>query len=296
MSNATWLLPVLRDVGLDVKTVSGWEGRGRPASTGAFAPVGVLNHHTGTRGVDPHPSLGIITRGRPDLKGPLSQTLLARTSVIWIVAAGRCNHAGGARRSGPIVAGDGNEELIGIEVETSGYQHLTKDQRGALVLANAAILRHLHRDQDWARLHAETSVTGKWDLAEAGHTINAGHLRHDIGVALAALAPPRPRVTHLPVVDLSRIIHAFRVDSAARRDGTPGAYPAGVRLVESALSTAGFLNPKYAGDAYAGPVTIAAYMAHQRHLGYRGTDADGVPGMTSLVKLAARRHKFAVAA
>ena len=38
----------LRARGLRVVEVDGWHGRGRPASTGGFDPVGVLCHHTAT--------------------------------------------------------------------------------------------------------------------------------------------------------------------------------------------------------------------------------------------------------
>jgi len=295
---ATWLLPVFRDVGLDVKTVSGWEGRGRPESTGGLAPhPGVLNHHTGSKSAGPHPSLGLLVRGRADLPGPLCNFSTARNGVVWLVAAGRANHAGVARRSGPIKNGDGNEEMLGNEVETSGFEEMPDVQRDAVVLANAAALRHLDHDASWARLHAETSVTGKWDLGEHGHTISAAQLRRDIADMLERLRPAKPRASTLPKVDVSRLIHAFHTDGAHRR--TPksqGTYPHGTRLVEAALADLHFLSTRYVGDGYAGPQTVEAYQAYQRALGYRGPDADGIPGMTSLVQLGHRTKRFAVVA
>lgn len=42
-------------------------------------------------------------------------------------------------------------------------------------------------------------------------------------------------------------------------------------------------------DGVFGPKTRAAYASWQRSLGYKGTDADGIPGATSLAKLAARK-------
>ena len=294
---ATWLLPVLRDVGLDVKTVSGWESRGRPRSTGEFDPRAILTHHTGAKGAGAHPSLGIVTRGRSDLPGPLCHVLTARTGVVWLVAAGRANHAGVAKKSGPVPAGDGNAELIGNEVDTSGFQEMPQVQRDAAVLVAAAVLRHLDQGPTWARLHAETSVTGKWDLGEHGHTISGPGWRRDVADQLAHLLPAKPRTTDLPKVDVSRLVNAFRVDGAKKR--TPkseGTYPHGTRLVESALADLGFLSRTYVGDGYAGPQTVEAYSDYQRALGYRGKDADGIPGMTSLVTLGNRGKRFAVVA
>jgi len=294
---ATWLLPVLRDVGLDVKTVSGWEGRGRPESTGDFDPRGYLAHHTGSKSAGPHPSLGLLVRGRADLPGPLCQISTARNGVVWIIAAGRANHAGVAKKTGPVPGGDGNAMLIGNEVETSGFEEMPAVQRDSVVMAGAAILRHLGHEATWTRLHAETSVTGKWDLAELGHTISGTQLRRDVADMLVRLRPPAPRTSPLPKVDVSRLLHAFRVDGAHKRTPTAdGVYPHGAKLVEAALADMHFLSTRYVGDGYAGPQTVEAYAAFQKALGYRGRDADGEPGLTSLVQLGHRTKRFAVVA
>lgn len=49
--------------------------------------------------------------------------------------------------------------------------------------------------------------------------------------------------------------------------------------------TAGLLSAKWADGSY-GTKTIAAYAAWQRHCGYTGRDADGIPGHTTLTALA----------
>lgn len=296
---ATWMLPVLRDAGLQVATVSGWEGRGRPASTGHFAPGYVGNHHTGTRTLGAHPTLGLVTRGRSDLPGPLCQLLLARDGVFWCVASGRANHAGVSNGTGLLLPGDGNWQMIGIEVETSGFEAMTAAQRRALPIGNAAILRHLGHGAAGAFLHQTWSITGKWDLAENGQTIDLGEFRDQVAGEIRRLEPKKPRrtVTRLPLVDLSRAVHAFRVEGRWPKpnDRRP-LYPAGVRLIETELVNAGFLSPKHV-DGYAGPPTLRAYALWQRHLGYRQADADGIPGATSLVRLGVRgRDSFKVAA
>lgn len=289
-NRVTWLLPVLRDAGLKVATVSGWEGRGRPASTGNLDPIAVLNHHTGTKTRGNHPTLGMVTRGRADLPGPLCHILLARNGVPVLVAAGRANHAGLTNGAGILAKGDGNSQLVGIEVETSGYEQMTTQQRAVLPILNAAILRHLGRGLEGAFLHETTSVTGKWDLAEDGETVDLADLRVETGVALARLQPkPASRTdTRLPVVDLSRAVHAFRKEGHRPRTaaGVP-LYPDGVRLIETELANAGFLDRRLV-DGYAGPPTLRAYQQWQRRLGYRQSDADGIPGATSLVKLGVR--------
>jgi hypothetical protein len=42
-----------------------------------------------------------------------------------------------------------------------------------------------------------------------------------------------------------------------------------------------------------GPLTRAAYKKWQQKLGFRGADADGIPGFTSLKRLGAK-HGFGV--
>lgn len=296
-THATWMLPVLRDAGIDVKTVSGWESRGRPPTTGGFDPYAVGNHHTGTSALGAHPSLGLVTRGRSDLPGPLCQILLARNGVAWLVAAGRANHAGVSSGPGKLKAGDGNWQMVGIEVETSGMEAMTDDQWATLPRINAALLKHMGNGHLYSFLHETWSITGKWDLAEHGHTIDLGEFRDKVRAQINDLTPAPPRVTTLPTVNMSRLVEAFQVDSRHQRGPKrEGRYPKGVKLVEEALADLGLLSRRYAADGYAGPTTVAAYRQFQRTLGYRGKDADGVPGMTSLVTLGHRGKRFAVKA
>lgn len=286
----TWLLPVLRDGGLDVGVVSGWESRGRPASTGHSGPYHAVGfHHTGTRALGAHPTLGLVVRGRSDLPGPLCHDLLSRTGKVWLVAAGRANHAGLSNGSGRLNTGDGNRQIIGTEVESSGYEKLTAAQLEVIPVLAALKLRHIGEPASSTFLHHTWSTTGKWDLGEQGHTIDLAALRHRVAKALDDLKPPKDRATTLPTVDLSRLTRAARTESRHRRTPTTTPlYPAGVKLVEAELVNAGLLDKAYAGDGYYGPPTLRAYHQWQTRLGYRGDDATGIPGMTSLVKLGAR--------
>ncbi|MFF5790260.1 N-acetylmuramoyl-L-alanine amidase [Streptomyces sp. NPDC012693] len=92
-------------------------------------------------------------------------------------------------------------------------------------------------------------------------------------------APPRP------VVDLSKLIAAAKSDPPRR--GTPVSYY-GVKTLESALVAEGLLAREVA-DGHFGTATVRAYAAWQRRAGFKGSDADGIPGAESLRKLATKR-------
>jgi hypothetical protein len=161
----TWLADALRGEGCQVTEEAGWTSRGRPASTGAFNPYGVLWHHTGTHASssDPAPSLHTVINGRSDLPGPLCQVLIDYSGVCHVVAAGRANHAGQCGGFGPFPPGDGNAQLVGFEIDYDGTQPMSSAQRDAATRASAACLRRFSKGSGNAARHAETSTTGKWD-------------------------------------------------------------------------------------------------------------------------------------
>ena len=163
MATIPWLVDVLRGAGVPVVIEGDWLNRMRP---GSFAPIGVLWHHTAatSSASNPHPALNVCINGRSDLAGPLCQALVDYNGVFHVISAGRCNHAGEARASGPIPAGDGNTMLIGWEIDYNGVnQSMTAAQYNNSLKATAAVLRQLGRDSSYARGHRETSVTGKID-------------------------------------------------------------------------------------------------------------------------------------
>lgn len=100
---------------------------------------------------------------------------------------------------------------------------------------------------------------------------------------------PKKKAPAKPVVDLSKLVAAARSNPKAK--GQPVTY-SGVKTVEAALVREGLLSKSLA-DGHFGTATVAAYAAWQRRLGYRGKDADGIPGMTSLKKLGTK-HGFTV--
>ena len=116
---------------------------------------------------------------------------------------------------------------------------------------------------------------------------------HDLvfpGIAAGAGGggPTQPPV---PEVSLRRVVEAARSNPPAR--GTPITYGA-VVYVERALVAEGLLKAALA-DGHYGSSTVDAYRAYQVRLGYRGSDADGIPGTASLTRLGSL-HGFRVVA
>jgi hypothetical protein len=103
---------------------------------------------------------------------------------------------------------------------------------------------------------------------------------------------PAPKPAAKPTVSLSHIVYAARHDPPAAQGHT--SYRAEVLLVEKALKAEGLLAGQYVDGSF-GSLTVNAYARWQKRLGYSGSAADGVPGMTSLKKLGAK-HGFDVVA
>lgn len=149
-----WMPSVLRAAGLKVAVVDGWEGRGL-GDVGQT--LGVLCHHTAGSKNGNMPSLQLLTHGRPDLQGPLTQLGLGRDGTYYVVAAGRCNHAGPGIWNGII---KGNTHFIGIEAEHTGLVddpwpdvQVEAYRRGA-----AALLKHAGLDAGCCAGHREYAL------------------------------------------------------------------------------------------------------------------------------------------
>jgi peptidoglycan hydrolase-like protein with peptidoglycan-binding domain len=150
-----WLPSVLNAAGLKVALVDGWESRGRGDVGQIF---GVICHHTAGAQQGNMPSLRILRDGRPDLKGPLAQLGLGRDGTYYVIAAGRCNHAGKGIWRG---LSNGNANFICIEAENTGLANdvpwpnvqLDAYQRGV-----AAILRHIGRGVEFCAGHKEYAL------------------------------------------------------------------------------------------------------------------------------------------
>ncbi len=150
-----WLPQVLKDAGLKVALVDGWETRGR-GDVGNI--VGVICHHTAGPRNGNMPSLNTLIKGRADLPGPLAQLGLGRDGAYFVIAAGRCNHAGaGSWRS----VTNGNTQFIGIEAENTGLSNDSpwpEVQMDAYRRGVAAILTRIARAADFCAGHKEFAL------------------------------------------------------------------------------------------------------------------------------------------
>lgn len=150
-----WLADVLKNAGLKVAPVPGWQDRGR-GDVGQT--LGVLCHHTAGGKKGNMPSLDLIVKGRPDLPGPLAQLGLGRDGTFYVIAAGRCNHAGKGIWQGLV---NGNSNFIGIEAENTGtHEDLPwpEVQMDAYRRGVAAILKHIGRGAEFCAGHKEYAL------------------------------------------------------------------------------------------------------------------------------------------
>lgn len=148
--------PMLRKWGLVVRTVPGWETRG----SSSFFPGGHVCHHDAiaTRWTSP-PS--ILINGRSDLAGPLCNFALASDGTVWLVAAGRANHAG----EGGWMGLSGNSSVWGTEAQNSGLgdQQWPKVQVEAYARLCAATAEYSGFTQDHVCFHREWAAGRKID-------------------------------------------------------------------------------------------------------------------------------------
>jgi hypothetical protein len=176
-----------REAGLTVTFEPGWETRGNGYAANY---VGFLAHHTGTASslANPFPTHTTLRVGRSDLQGPLCNSAGPADGSVHVMAALPANHAGasGGRSMGPLpVTGLFNPRVWGHEIDYAGTVPMRPEQYRAATVWARCVLTALTEvgqiprfDPERVRLHAETSVTGKWDPGDApGHTIDGPAFR-----------------------------------------------------------------------------------------------------------------------
>lgn len=142
----------LASAGIKVTFVEGWETRARP---GDFTPRGLVCHHTAGPAAGEYPSLATVRDGRggdDPLPGPLAQFGLGRSGQVFVIAAGKANHAGPGEFRGL----SGNNSVWGIEAENTGLGQPWPDvQLDAYARLAAALARHTGFTSDLVAAHRE---------------------------------------------------------------------------------------------------------------------------------------------
>lgn len=181
------------------------------------APDGHLTHHTASRfdaGFD------LLVNGRSDLSGPLCNMCTWRDGHVTLIAAFPANHAGasGGKSMGPLPKTRSfNKHVWGNEVMYPGTEPMTDAQyRTALIMAGVVCGILKRPNPEWARFHASTSVTGKWDAGYApGKTYDLAKFHRDIWPALNAGGTPAP--SGPPAGGLHVVVHGDTLWGLAQR-------------------------------------------------------------------------------
>lgn len=131
------LADVARRTGYPVVEVAGWKTRGRPGGMSDVRTV--ICHHTANGGAPGnYPSLRVVRDGRPGLPGPLAQYGLGVDGTIYVIAAGKSNHAGVSRSTDYT-----NSHAIGIEAEAIGVPGAKGDWPAAQMEAYVRLCKAL---------------------------------------------------------------------------------------------------------------------------------------------------------
>ncbi len=251
-----WLSRVLKDAGLKVAAVPGWETRGN-SDVGAIE--GVMCHHTVGPKNGNMPSLGVLKDGRRDLQGPLAQLGLGRDGTFYIIAAGKANHAGEGEWKN---IKTGNSSFIGIEGENTGINKPGNPnhdypwpaiQMDAFHRGVAAILKHIGQNESMCCGHKEYALPRGRKIDP---TFDMDDFRSNVAVILGGTAPvptPIPRNDNKGHPTLRR---------GAKGD-----------LVKEIQKKMGFVENSVDGEF--GPLTEAAVRRFQRS---KGLVPDGIVG------------------
>ena len=199
-----WLEDVLRPaLGDRLKTLPGWESDGVGGTMGNI--WGVIWHHTGNAAETPES----ISRGRPDLAGPLAQIHIAPDGIVTIVAVGPCNHAGKGSWVG-LPTDNANAYTIGVECAWPSDPTITESTQGrerwpdAQIISmrdvGAALTKHLgvpvsHNisHKEWATQGPLGFRQGKWDPGNLDMDWFRGEIQKDIdGYAFPGETPEVP--------------------------------------------------------------------------------------------------------
>lgn len=173
------LADACRDAGLNVVETNGWRTRGADF---VVKPSVVVAHHTASsKTAGSMPSLNVLIDGRPDLPGPLCQVGLSRGGVVYVIAAGKANHAGPGRWAGFTRS----DQTIGCEAENDGVgEPWTRAQTDAYDLVAAVLLDLLGSSASLLCAHREWATPAGRKIDPAGIDMDA--MRRRVGRLLEA--------------------------------------------------------------------------------------------------------------
>jgi hypothetical protein len=189
VARALWVPDKLREYGVNVVAVAGWQTRGSET----FTPKVVIAHHTAGPNTGDAPSLNLCINGRHDLPGPLCQIVLGRTGTAYIIASGRANHAG----AGGWNAVTGNTNSFGVEAENTGRgdEPWPTAQLEAYYRVCAALLDGIGRDQLWVCGHKEWAPRRKIDPWGLDMNVFRAEVGKRLGHSTPAPTPPPTQPT-----------------------------------------------------------------------------------------------------
>jgi hypothetical protein len=153
--SATWLPDAIRDMGVEVVEVDGWQNRGH----GDVDPMVYVSHHTADGPNGRTPSLGIVINGAAyTAPGPLANILQSRedgegNDKAYIVAAGTSYNAGTGGWNGV----SGNSHTIGNEIEHVGTEPIPQHRVETACRIAAGCLKAMGRDANNHCQHWEWS-------------------------------------------------------------------------------------------------------------------------------------------
>lgn len=267
MPYLTDLADACRKSGLKVVEVDGWKTRGH-GGMAVSKPQSIICHHTATsdRAQGDIPTLNVLIRGHGSLKGPLSQIGLSRSGIVYVIAAGRCYHAGPA-----FLRRQTNSYAIGIECEASGAKPIEGEQLQAYHRLVRALMEHYGVPLAHVESHGEIAAPRgrKNDILN-----NMTQFRNDVanitsrfvagtGVSIPSVSKPTTPKALLAV------------------DGQIG--PNTVRALQKWLQTVGKFNFSPSGgiDGGLGPFTVSALQVQLARNGLKLGRADGKFGPQS---------------
>ncbi|REK87664.1 N-acetylmuramoyl-L-alanine amidase [Streptomyces inhibens] len=316
---ASKLLAALRNEGLVVHEVRNWRHHNRNTK-GRWGPLnGVMIHHTVTKGVES--SVDLCYDGHPDLPGPLCHGVIDKQGEIHLVGNGRANHAGlGDRDVLEAVVNedahlpkddaadtDGNRHFYGFECINlgDGRDPWPKEQQLAIEKVSAAICRAHGWSERSVIGHKEWQpgkvdprgiameemrgrikkrlAKGPADAGDAepggsggpgdpGGSEGTGGTGGDSGDGTGRPVPPKPQ--HPPYEPFP-----------GREVFRPGSRSPVITAMGARLVAEGCGHYKNGPGPEWTEADRKSYAAWQRKLGFRGKDADGVPGRVSWERL-----------